>query len=114
MAAKSSEDFDGAGDAIFGGKNFDAQQGWGKRNLLAGRIGADQADVRNANPSGRDLGSLLRHRDNVPELFLAHEPGKNECLNTIVVEFAHVTFLNMIVDKVAVRPVSGLKVIFER
>jgi hypothetical protein len=56
---------------------------------------------------------LFWHRDNIPELLLAHEPHKSQCLNPVVVKFSHVALLDVVIDKVTIRLVGGIQVLFE-
>ncbi len=102
-----------AGEAVFGGEDFDTDERRGGRDLLMGSVGVKDGDVADADAGGRDADALLDDGVGVPCVFTVFKQSGDKKLNLGVIVCAHVAFLYFAVDEVNVGLVGGAEVLID-
>src|SRR5271165_1882844 len=100
--------------AVFGRQHFDYGNGWPQQYLIRVLIAGNQADVGNAEARGRDLHSQFRESPYVPFLAVIAKPLDERALHFRMIEFSHISLLNLAIDVVAIRAVAGVQIVADR
>ncbi len=95
-------------------KNLDAKNGRRANDLLARRVGREDANVRDAESIFADLDAKFRDHVKAPVLaVIGEEDGKKE-LQLAVIAFAQVSLLDLAFDVIDVGAIGGAEVLADR